>query len=208
MIKPKHAAPVLLFFRRYIPFILKRDFQTVQVHGKAESFPRAILVLSNHFSWWDAFILFYLNQVSFRKKYHVMMLEEQLRRFWFFKYGGVFSVKKNSKDIIESLNFSIALLEAPGNLLQLFPQGKIESQHIPALHFEKGLAYIMKHSKENFHIVFTVALVDYFSKRKPALHLFYEEYHGSKESDISKIEKAYNDFFSVCKQWMITQHKQ
>ncbi len=208
MIKPKHAGPVLLFFKWYIPFILKRDFQSVQVHGKANHFQQAILVLSNHFSWWDAFFIFYLNQIAFRKKYHVMMLEEQLRRYRFFNYGGVFSVRKNSKDIIESLNFSIELLKKPGNLLQLFPQGKIESQHITALHFEKGLSYIMKHAKNEFHIVFTVAVVDYLSERKPVLHLFYEEFRGSLDDGLTGLEKAYNEYFAGCKQWVIKQHKQ
>src|SRR4029078_9939760 len=101
------------------------------------SFPNAILILSNHFSWWDAFFMVYLNIRLFKKRYHVMMLEEQLKKFRFFSHGGVYSVKKKSRDMIESLDFTCHLLENKKNLVQLFPQGDIQSQHVKYITFQK-----------------------------------------------------------------------
>ncbi|MEO6169070.1 MAG: lysophospholipid acyltransferase family protein [Chitinophagales bacterium] len=208
MIKPQYCSLVLKFFHWYIPFLLRRDFHRVTIHGKSLNFPHAVLVISNHFSWWDAFILFYLNDKTFKKRYNVMMLEEQLRRHRLFRYGGTYSVKKKSKGIIESLDFTSGLLNDPENLVLLFPQGMIQSQHLTDLRFEKGLAYVMRHATSTYHLVFTTSLTDYFSNRKPSLHIFYEVFPAGKECDPAVIEKGYNTFYTTCKLWLINQHKE
>lgn len=134
------------------------------------------------------------------------MLEEQLKKYWLFRYGGVYSVKKQSRSIIDSLNFTAKLLEEPGNMVQFFPQGMIESQHITAHQFEKGISYVLRHTRQEFHMVFTVALVDYFSDRKPSLHIFFEEYHAQEGGNLQKLESDYNAYYTRCKLWVIGQH--
>lgn len=208
MIKPRYSVPVLQFFHWYIPYVLRSDFQKVEIHGTGAHFPKSILTISNHFSWWDAFILFYLNDKVFKKQFNVMMLEEQLKRFWLFNYGGVYSIKKKSRDIIESLNFTCRLLEDDGNMVQLFPQGMIQSQHLQSLHFEKGLEYVLKNATADYQVIFTVALTDYFSNRKPSLHIFYEAFNREKTTDLVLLEQSYNSFYTNCKAWLINQHKE
>jgi hypothetical protein len=53
-----------------------------------------------------------------------MMLEDQLKRYWFFKYTGGFSVKKKSKSITETLNYTQELLSDGKNLVLIFPHGQ------------------------------------------------------------------------------------
>jgi 1-acyl-sn-glycerol-3-phosphate acyltransferase len=53
-----------------------------------------VLLLANHFSWWDGFLLYYINQKVFRKQFHVMVIEETVQKVGFFKYMGAFSVNK------------------------------------------------------------------------------------------------------------------
>ena len=171
-----------------------------------KTFPKAILVLTNHFSWWDAFFMIYVNTRLFKKKYFVMMLEEQLRKFILFKYGGSYSVKKNSRDILESLHFTIQLLQEPGNIVQLFPQGMIQSQHEPEIRFESGIGYVLQHAAADYQLLFSVALTDYFSSKKPQLHIFLEECPIPKASELVNIEKSFNDFYKQCKLRMINQH--
>lgn len=166
-----------------------------------------MLAVANHFSWWDAFILFYLNDKIFKKRYHVMMLEEQLRKYRLFNYGGVYSVKKKSRDIIRSLDFTAGLLNDPKNMVLMFPQGMIQSQHLSALHFEKGLSYVTGMSTAQYHVIFIASLTDYFSSRKPSLHIFYEEFTAGKKSDAGALENSYNLFYANCKLWLINEHK-
>lgn len=135
-----------------------------------------------------------------------MMLEEQLRKFQLFNYGGVYSVKKKTKDIIESLQYTIELLKDSANMALLFPQGEIQSQHLQQLHFQKGLAYLIKHTATGYHIVFTASLTDYFSNRKPSLHIFYEEYTINRSAELITIENAYNNFYSNCKLTLQNMH--
>lgn len=137
-----------------------------------------------------------------------MMMEEQLRRFRFFSYGGVHSIKKKSRDIVESLNFTAQLLNDPGNLVQLFPQGMIQSQHIEEIHFEKGIYHVIKEATAGYHLVFSVALTDYFSTRKPHVHIFIEECLLQKNQEAAAFERSYNEFYQRCRQWMIQQHKE
>lgn len=206
MIKAKYATPVLAFFHWYVPFLLRRDFHEVHIHGAEKKFNRALLVLANHFSWWDAFFIFYLNDQKFNKRYHAMMLEEQLKKYRVFNYGGVYSVKKKSRALLESLDYTIDLLRDPQNLVLLFPQGKIESQMISELHFEKGIDYVLRHAEPGFDIAFTVALTDYFSNRKPTLHLFYEVVENRADNNAQDMERDYNLFYARCKSWVIGQH--
>ena len=56
-----------------------------------------VLLISNHISWWDGFWAMYINLKVLKRKFHFMMLEEQLRKYWFFNYTGGFSVNKKSK---------------------------------------------------------------------------------------------------------------
>ena len=97
MLEPRQNWIVFKFFSWYINRIIKSDFQDLKFNKISIDSGRSILLLANHFSWWDGFVLFQINRLYFRKKFHVMITEENYQKVWFLKYLGSFSVKKNSR---------------------------------------------------------------------------------------------------------------
>ncbi|MBY0427423.1 MAG: hypothetical protein K2Q22_17440, partial [Cytophagales bacterium] len=80
----------------YVGFIKRRDFHAVVLRECPPIDPkRSLLVLGNHFSWWDPFLIAYLC-IPFRKQHHVMMLEEELAIRKALTYAGAFGI--NRKD--------------------------------------------------------------------------------------------------------------
>lgn len=196
MIKPARYLLTDWFWRQYFRFIIKADFHQFSFSNDVSiNREKALLVLGNHFSWWDGFFLYHLNELFFHKQFHVMMLEEQLKQYSFLRYSGAYSVQRKGKQLIESLQYTSRLLETPQNMVLIFPQGKIESMHTPYIHFEKGIKHIADHCEKDIQILFSVALIDYASYRKPALQVYLKEYMHYKTCSLAEIEKAFNDHY-------------
>ncbi len=197
MIKAKHHWFLYPFFAWYGWMRIKRHFKKIHIEGDIPDLNLPLLVVANHFSWWDGFFILSLNRKRFHKKFHVMMLEEQLRKYWFFSHTGAFSVKKNSKSVIESLNYAVELLQNPENMLTYFPQGQFESMYQQPLPFENGLSWILKNLKNDLQVIFVVNQVEYFESPKPQLFIYFEKYdYAGKSSEQIKLD--YNDFFVAC----------
>ena len=126
-----------------------------------------------------------------------MMLEEQLRKFWFFNYTGGFSVRKNTRNIIESLQYASELLSERKNVVLIFPQGEIQSMHQQEFTFEKGVEKILTDNHQKMQILFVANLTDYFSNPKPILYMHIEEY-VSDVYHIHALQEAYNNFYKRC----------
>ena len=77
---------------------------------------KAILLIPNHFSWWDGFFYYFINLKFFRKRFHVMMLEKELSKRPIFKYIGAFSVEQKSETVQETLSYTSDLLKNPNNI--------------------------------------------------------------------------------------------
>lgn len=198
MIKARHTKPGVWFFNLYADFFLKRAFREINIFGENNIPDSSMLIISNHFSWWDGFIQLYLNNRVLHKKFHVMMLEHQLKKFMILNKAGAFSVKKNSRDIIQSLKYSEEILSDKKNLLLIFPQGEIQTLYTEYFKFEKGIEKLMK--KEEACLIFNVNLIDYFSHKKPGLNIYYKVYPVNENIGIDTIEKAFNQFATKCKQ--------
>lgn len=97
-------------------------FHTIKV--RSDDIPTPGLILSTHSSWWDGLILYMLNEHYLRHDIYVLMDEEGLQRFPFFRYAGAFSIKKgNVSDIKASLHYAKSLL-TEGKSVWVFPQGR------------------------------------------------------------------------------------
>jgi len=196
ILKAKHNAVIYPFFKWFIRFKINRNFIPVKITSEIIEKNLPVLLITNHNSWWDGLWVEYVNQQIFKRKYHFMMLEEQLRKFWFFNYTGGFSVRKNSKSIIETLDYTRQLLTNKNNLVLMYPQGEIQSMHEPDFKFERGLEHILKKIENPVQVVFMVSLVDYFSNPKPGLFLYLKEFDGmdfKTESILLKFNKFYAD---------------
>jgi 1-acyl-sn-glycerol-3-phosphate acyltransferase len=199
MIKAKHHWFIYPFFIFYSFWKIKRHFKDVHINTllPTDTIDKPILLIGNHISWWDGFIVQYINQKLWKKKFHFMMLEEQLVKHRFLNLTGGFSIAKKSKEIIASLRYANELLQDKTNLVLMFPQGKITSMHQQTMVFEKGIERILQHTSETIELVFMVNLIDYFSYATPSLSIYITNYQGDK-SNHKDIEKAFQDFYTSC----------
>lgn len=125
-----------------------------------------------------------------------MMLEEELRKNWFFQYTGGFSIRKESKSIIETFDYTAELLSDKNNLILMFPQGNIKSIYQNSFIFEKGIDKILQRTKNDIQIIFQANLIDYFADSKAHAFLNIYDYTGSHQ--LEELEKAYNIFYKQC----------
>jgi len=197
ILKAKHHFLIHPFFTFYAQWIIKRKFKKVHVSSDFEDEQLPILILANHISWWDGFWISYLNTKVLKRKFHFMMLEEQLRKFWFFNYAGGFSVRKNAKSIVESLRYTHELLQNESNMVFMFPQGKIESIYQNEIKFENGPAWILQKLDQKIHVLLMVNLIDYFSEPKPSLYIYLQEFKG-KDQTTENLQQAYQSFYNQC----------
>jgi 1-acyl-sn-glycerol-3-phosphate acyltransferase len=170
---------------------------------------KSVLMIANHIFFWDGFVQMLLARKFFNKKIFIMMLEEQLSKRLFLTHAGCFSVKKSSRDLINSLNYAHSKLENPSNMVLIFPQGEIQSLYTTQIKFEKGVEYILK-KEPNCNIWFNVNLINFYSRKKPTLNIYLEEFNTIKPSypaseipspasDIRYIENAFNEFTAKCR---------
>jgi len=196
MIRTCHHWFLYPFFVWYSNIRIKQHFKKVHIDGDLTVTDRPLLIIPNHFSWWDGFFISYLNQRSFHKKFHVMMLEEQLRSHPFFRKTGAFSICNKPKSIIESMNYAAEILQHSDNLLAFFPQGQFESMYQQPVHFRRGLSRLLNNLKNEIKVVFVANMTEYFESPKPHLFIYFQEYNYKESgTDIAQIEKYYNDFY-------------
>lgn len=196
--KAKHNFFLYPFFQFYSLYKIKRNFNKVEINGEFRDRNLPVFLVSNHISWWDGFWTVYLNRKLFGRKYfYFMMLEEELQKRMFLNKAGGYSVKKGSRSVIETMEYTAQLLDDKNNLVLIFPQGEINSLHTREIRFEKGIEYIIRKSSGNFQLVFVVFLIDYFSEQKPSLFVYIKEY--DLQIFTSKaLEKEYNIFYNDC----------
>ena len=197
MIKAKHNPLSIWFFRNFFRMLERFSFRKMTVISDVElSEDQSVLLLQNHFSWWDGYWSYRLSREVFKRKFHVMMLEEQLRKRLFLNSCGVFSIQKNNRDFLNSLTYTSELLYDPRNLVTIYPTGILLTQHQQNLKFEKGINRIIEGKTEHFVIALAVFLVDYFGFAKPEVRVYLQGYSG--EGTIEAIEEAYHLFYQTC----------
>ncbi len=193
--KARHNILVYNFFKIYTFWKIRRNFQRVVIDGEPENRHIPAVVISNHISWWDGFWVMYLNMKKFQRKFHFMMLEEQLDKYSFFKRTGGFSVRPGSRSVLETIEHARNLLKDKRNLVLIFPQGKIQSIYRMDFVFEKGIERILRDKAGEIQIFFNANLIDFHSEAKPALYIFIQEY-ALNDLSAETLQMEYNRFYS------------
>lgn len=207
MYQPRKNTLIFSFFLWYIQFIIKKDFAAYQ-YNKVEVKPdSSILILANHFSWWDGFFLFYINKMVFKKQFHVLVNAENYKNVSFLKYLGAFAPENRGKDVLETLAYAGELLNDPESLILMFPQGKLYSNHLKSISFEKGVMHLINASKKKVNVIFAATFIDYFAKRKPSAYTYLQSWQNEEYINLQVLKSAYNKHYdqSVVKQSAITE---
>jgi len=193
MIKANPNRFSLWFYSSYFRVLQKLYFRKITVISD-KVFPddKSILLLQNHFSYYDGYWSMYLCHKLFRRRFHVMMLEEQMKKRMFLTRCGVFSVRKNSRDLVESLQYAASLLKDPSNVVTIYPSGEIISHHQQNYPFQRGFARLTGDDVP-CSIAFAVVLIDHFSFARPEICIYVEKYSG--ETSAKLIESAFHTFY-------------
>lgn len=195
--RASHHPIIYPFFQLYSLWKIKFNFHRVFVSGDFQEKGLPVFMISNHISWWDGFWVVYLNIKLLHRTFYFMMLEEQLRKNIFLNKAGGYSVKKGSRSIIETLDYTAELLSDKKNLVLMFPQGKIESMHNQNIRFERGIEHVLRKAKGKVQVLFLVNLIDYFSNQKPGLYMNIREYTGS-DFRTENLQNEFNSFYASC----------
>lgn len=198
IIEAKHSRVYHIFFRMYVRIMLLIHFRKVSFTGDYHDQKKPVLLIGNHYSWWDGFFVYYLNNKVFRKKAYVMMLYEQLNARKFLRRIGAFSIHRGDKSMADSLRYARKILNEPQNLLLIFPQGEIRSQHWHNQKFEPGWFRVLKGIDTGVQIVFMATLTDYFSHARPSLRIYFKSLPMTEDLSNAILENLYNEFLNHC----------
>lgn len=200
MIPARHTPAGDLLARLCAGPMMDRAFREVRFSGEGSDAGRPILMLANHFCWWDGFIQYRLNRAFFHRRLHVMMLEEQLLRHPVLSRCGCFSVKKGSRSLLETLDYCQEVLRSPGNMLLIFPQGAIQSMHLSVPGFGAGAGRLFERSGGTCDVLLNVNLTDYGSARRPGLNCYFRLLPGSELPDRQALRTAWERYYAACRE--------
>lgn len=199
MIRAKHSTFVVKFSNYYTKILVGFFFGKLKYMGHFEDKGLPILMIGNHFSFYDGFIQILLNLKVFKRRFNFMMLEKELRKNMLLTKIGACSIAKGKRSSLESLKYAVELLQDKENLFLFFPQGKIKSIYTREFIFEKGLlSYLLENAKNDFQLVFNINLIHYGTNLKPDIHVYYETQHINADTTAEDVESAFNRFAKAC----------
>ncbi len=180
---------------------VERDQAQTNNMDNSSSDQHSIWVLSNHYSWWDALIVYIWNKRYAKKKFHCMVLRDTLLKNPFLNKVGGYSVDPEKRSIITTLHYTSELLKDPKNLVLIFPQGKLSSNHISTIEFQSGFNRILSkldnNAQKKVSIILMAGFIDYFSRRKPSVRIYVQTINKVDHDFDGK--KRYNEFYQLAK---------
>lgn len=170
MIKAKNTYCARVIFNHYLDWLLKRNFNDFILVDDLPNLDKnkSYIFTPNHFSWWDGFFVDILLRKISEHQIKIMMLEDQLNKYWFFKYLGAYSIDpKSIKEVHQSISYSRELLQKKGNALVIYPQAEIQKFTPASFELKKGIEKISKDiSTEIFPLAFRI---EYDGNPKPTI---------------------------------------
>ena len=107
-------------------------------------------------------------------------------------------MKKNSRQLLESLDYAAKLLNDPQNLVVLFPQGKLYPNFVEDIHFEKGILKVTRQAEGKFQLIFASTFIQYYKHRKQSINVYFkkeEESYAGKS--IEELKNAYQQHYDA-----------
>lgn len=162
------------WFAKYMRYRMRKAFNRIEVMPFIPREGHSVLLLCNHFSWWDGFFGNYLAYWHLKRKLYIMMQHDHLEKRMLFNLFGGFSIEKGTREMLTSLQYAAGLLNEPENLVVVFPQGELMSNHTTNINIERGIERLIKNIKGPCQVVYSCVLIDYFESLKPSayIHLF------------------------------------
>ncbi len=173
MIRAEHKLWARLIFIPYIYRLLRKHFSNIYLVNEPPQVPEnnGLIITPNHFSWWDGFFIDFVMRRYSNRKLHIMMLEEQLKRFWFFRKLGAYSIDVNNKQSIsESLQYTREIISDPAHFVVYYPQGEIQPYDKRPLKLKPGLKRVLQNISRPVSVVPAAFRIQYGDQRKPDVY--------------------------------------
>jgi len=184
----------------YTRWLVSRKFHELIFNTIEFDKNKSILFLANHFSFWDGLVLHCVNEKLFRKNFYVMVNEETTYKLNYLRFGGAFSINKNSRKMLESLDYAARLLNDPQNMVLLFPQGKLYSNLVEDIKFGKGISRVMNKADGKFQLIFAATFIQYYKHKKQSINVYLKNetgYYPGKSTD--ELKDAYQQHYNAAK---------
>lgn len=182
------------WFAVYMRYRMRRAFNRLVVKPFTPKPGHSVLLLCNHFSWWDGLWGNYLAYWHLKRDLYIMMQEDHLQKRMLLNLFGGFSINRSSREMIKSLQYAAGLLNNPENLVVVFPQGELISNHTTEIKVEKGIERLIKNIKGPCQIVYNCALIDYFESLKPSVFFHLYDCGVAGEVSIDELIEKINTF--------------
>lgn len=198
IIKPKKLPrPIFLLMGHLLKLLLRAKFNKVVVESVKLKPNHSYILALNHFSFWDGvwayhLIWNHLNQQQRINEAHIMIIKKQLQMRSWLRYLGCFSVNRGKVGVNKSLKYASEVLSTPGNLLLLFPQGDMESQHIRRIIIKDGINDIVTQVKGDCQIIWSSNLVEYFESLKPSIYFHLLDVGTNHDFDFELFKEKVN----------------
>ncbi len=152
MIPAKKSARFVRWFTRQTEKRVRKMFSRVYVRGEERllSTLRAqpVLVVSNHTAWWDPMFAVYLGHGRLGADAFAMMDAKNLRKLPFLgRVGGFGFDLDDPKDRKAVLKYAAGLLDRPGRLVWIFPEGAERPRCVGVDEFRPGAAMVAGQAK-------------------------------------------------------------
>lgn len=174
MIEPRKSRLFNAWFASHARGRIHRTFGKVLVRGLAEAQACAaqapLLVISNHTSWWDPLVILHASTHLLRTDGYALMDAKNLRRLPFFGLVGAFGVDLDRPaDGAAAIRFAAKLLDQPGKLVWIFPQGE-ERPITEPMRFREGAAQVARVAKRA-QLIPAALRYEFAGEEKPHLYL-------------------------------------
>jgi len=165
-----------LFLPAYLRHIIKQNFANfyavsdIPIIDKGKS----VIVTPNHFSWWDGFFSDFSGQYFIKRKFYLMMLEEQLRKYWFFQKIGAFGIEPgNVQSLKEVSKYIKQILSDHSKYLVFYPQGEIQPYELRPLSIKKGIQFFLKGIESSTLVIPLGFKIHYLNEKYPSVYFRY-----------------------------------
>ncbi len=199
MIKSAPNRLAFLLIDKYLHRLMKKSFSSFRLMNEIEPSENPIVFTPNHISWWDGFFIYLAVKKHYKKNVYIMMLEEQLKKYKFFRLTGCFGIKpSNPRSIIEASDYVAGLLKDSNNAVVIYMQGMIEPQDKEEIKIKSGLSFFLRNAPENTVLINAAFRIQFADKKTPDVYYKFSgktlknEYYSDKEKYYSLFRENIN----------------
>jgi len=197
---------------RFLKFIFRFKFNKIIIRECEIRPDISYLLLCNHFSFWDGFWLAYMVHIVFQRRnllntVYTMTLKQQMLNYKWLRNVGCFSIEPGKISVVESIQYATKVMDTPGNILFIFPQGKLESSHVRTIEMEKGIASLIPRIKAPYQMIWCSNITEYFESINQTLYMNLLDLGPEKKFDFEELKGRVNTFHQECLDALVRNKK-